>query len=243
MLLKPETYWSNPPYGLEGNQVEPGNSDSGNGDISGEETIPVKANRLNMSVLCVAGKKAVHKKAIIRKKTVNKFKTALGLIVTRGATGAAQETGHMRLNFKEDPSEERKWVLQGAFADRIIFTGYLHLTRGLIDWTYIFYPRLSVYRMPYPQLIEELRKALRFIWEVGSELEKGWCEVRQVESNKEKAKSKNVEKIGDTDKDLLEYVLPQQGHKTGYSPGSKEMGDNEGYVNIFLLITSDFTCD
>jgi hypothetical protein len=75
-----------------------------------------------MSMLCVAGKKAVHKSAVIRKKTVNRLKIALALIVTRGAITTPRGNGNLGLSFKEEVTEEREWVLQGTL-DIYIFCG------------------------------------------------------------------------------------------------------------------------
>jgi len=121
----------------------------------------MEADRLNMSMLCVTGKKYVHKSAVIRKKTGSKIKHAISLIVTRGAKAIPQGNGELELSFKEEPSEETKWVLQ--------------------NWTYIFYPSLAVYRMPYPQLVKALREALRETWRAGVELEKLWDSLRSRE--------------------------------------------------------------
>jgi hypothetical protein len=133
MLLKPDSYWPNPPYGPKGGKpvVESGSNSNSNNpttgdgediDGGGEEMIPPavtkSSDRLNMSLLCIAGKKALHKKAVIRKIIQRKFKVALGLIVVRGAetdvSSQEEEKGReMGLRFKDDASEERKWVLQG----------------------------------------------------------------------------------------------------------------------------------
>ena len=44
----------------------------------------------------------------------------------------------------------------------------------LIDWTYIITPTLSIYRMPYLELVLLLRTALRNLFDKGTIMERQW---------------------------------------------------------------------
>jgi hypothetical protein len=74
---------------------------------------------VGMSVMCILGKKSVHKSAVIRRKIATRLKTALSLIVTRGANVEKRisSTGKDRklLVFDEEDGGGKKWTLSGAF--------------------------------------------------------------------------------------------------------------------------------
>lgn len=78
---------------------------------------------------------------------------------------------------------------------------------GLIDWTYMVIPRLEVYRMPMPQLIQEMREALRTIYEKAQRLEAYWEKnnaPRVQQNNAVRAKRK----VHDGEKTPLDVVKP-----------------------------------
>ncbi|KAJ7856535.1 hypothetical protein B0H13DRAFT_1564003, partial [Mycena leptocephala] len=87
-----------------------------------------------------------------RVQIVRRFKTAVGLIATRGAA-VTEVKGRLRLVFDE-ANLAQSWILQG--------------------WTYYLRPSLEMYRMPYPELVNILRPALRYLWTRGTEMEAQW---------------------------------------------------------------------
>ncbi|TFK45183.1 hypothetical protein OE88DRAFT_1640271 [Heliocybe sulcata] len=92
----------------------------------------------------------------VKRKVAWRIKTALNLIVTRGA-----DVRTVR-NVK---GKEQKLLVEGE------------PSRDLIrqDWTYVFVPALEVYRMPYEILIPMLREALLLITARAHVLEKRWA--------------------------------------------------------------------
>ncbi|KAJ6464033.1 hypothetical protein C8R45DRAFT_506942 [Mycena sanguinolenta] len=83
---------------------------------------------------------------------LRRFKTAVSLVVTRGAA-AREVKGRLRLVFDETDTGE--WILPG--------------------WTYYLRPGLELYRMPYPDLVNALRPALRDLWKRGTLQEERWA--------------------------------------------------------------------
>ncbi|KAF7343334.1 hypothetical protein MVEN_01765700 [Mycena venus] len=89
-----------------------------------------------------------------RVQILRRFKTAVGLIATRGAAAkGVGANGLLRLVFDEADAAEG-WILQG--------------------WTYYLRPSLELLKMPYPELVNLLRPALRDLWERGNKLEVQW---------------------------------------------------------------------
>jgi hypothetical protein len=41
-------------------------------------------------------------------------------------------------------------------------------------WTYVFFPKLEIYRMPYPKLVRLMRQALSYLKVAAEVLEKSW---------------------------------------------------------------------
>ncbi|KZT04862.1 uncharacterized protein LAESUDRAFT_681933 [Laetiporus sulphureus 93-53] len=97
--------------------------------------------RLNVSFVRLMSK-SLAKSSVVRSKVGLKMKTAISLIVTRGADVETDEKGRKKIVFKEGDIGD-KWILS--------------------EWTYIHSPTLEVYRMPYYDLIPALRKTLKAV--------------------------------------------------------------------------------
>lgn len=123
------------------------------------------ACRINMSLLKVLGKN-VSRSAVVRKRIGYRVKTALGLIVSRGADVELDTKGRERVVFKQEDAGQ-KWVLQ--------------------DWTYYMLPTLELYRMPIQTLIPSLRRALITVNQRARQLdERGWQRVASPDGKAKK---------------------------------------------------------
>lgn len=69
--------------------------------------------RLNMSILNIAPKATIHKKAVVRRAVTRRVHCAFSLIVTRGADCARDAEGRNVLVFREKDIGAH-WVAQGA---------------------------------------------------------------------------------------------------------------------------------
>ncbi|KAF5384262.1 hypothetical protein D9615_003433 [Tricholomella constricta] len=120
-----------------------------------------KKNRVPMSFINATSKKRTSNKRHIRHKIASRMKIAINLIVSRGAD-TIESNGKRRLvmNEKEAETLSDKWISPG--------------------WTYIFFPTLEIYRMPYHDMIPMLRMALRRIWQQSQAMETVW-ERRVIE--------------------------------------------------------------
>ncbi|KAI0795474.1 hypothetical protein C8Q75DRAFT_452684 [Abortiporus biennis] len=98
-----------------------------------------KRGQLGMSMMRIVSKKTIHKSAVIRKAIMKKIKTALYLIAIRGANVVKDGKGSKTIVFRKEDIGDR-WILQ--------------------DWTYLVFPTLLLYRMPYTDLIPPLRNCL-----------------------------------------------------------------------------------
>ena len=54
---------------------------------------------------------------------------------------------------------------------------------ALIGWSYVFFPTIEVYRMPYPDLVNCIRDALRFVYTKASAMEQGWLKAEERKLN------------------------------------------------------------
>ncbi|KAJ7768527.1 hypothetical protein B0H16DRAFT_319000 [Mycena metata] len=93
-----------------------------------------------------------------------RFKIAVDLIATRGAVGK-EVKGRLRLAFDENDTKD--WILHG--------------------WTYFVRPTLALYRIPYPELVNLLRTALRELFTRGTQMEEEWT-ARSLHSKDFKSK-------------------------------------------------------
>ncbi|GAA6030074.1 hypothetical protein JCM8097_009242 [Rhodosporidiobolus ruineniae] len=101
-----------------------------------------------LSLTLMVGKKKVHKSAVIRERVKRRVREAVRLVVVRGARAeASEEKGEkgVRLRERKDGGEwetgPRRWLLPGY-----------HYVLSV--------PSLDLYRVPLPELVEHLRKAL-----------------------------------------------------------------------------------
>lgn len=108
--------------------------------------------------------------AVIRSKIATKIKTALSLIVTRGADVQRDAKGREMLVFNQGDAGP-DWILAGASSASAATTSYEHPA----DWTYVFRPKLQLYRMPYEELIPILRDGLNSVRLRAQWLESQWC--------------------------------------------------------------------
>ena len=107
--------------------------------------------------------------AVIRSKIATKIKTALAMIVTRGADVRRDTEGKEQIVF--DPSDAgRDWILEGVYAMSVATTS----DDTFVEWTYVVRPRLQLYRMPYQTLIPILRNALISLRSRAQQLESQW---------------------------------------------------------------------
>jgi hypothetical protein len=173
LLQKPEYQWPNPPYPpaeivcWEERVV---NEKRNNPKKSQNATTSV----MDMSLLLVLGKKALHNKATIRRRVSKKLKVAISLIVTRGADVEvipSSETAKSKLRVVFRPERLKPdYVLQGVSIGLFM----LVQTDETSDWTYVLYPQLPLLLMPYPELIQLLKKGLDRVYHEGSKLEAEW---------------------------------------------------------------------
>ncbi|KAI0363957.1 hypothetical protein BV20DRAFT_1057592 [Pilatotrama ljubarskyi] len=112
---------------------------------------------VNMSLLDTAPKSVGGR--VVRQNTLRRFKTAISLIVTRGADVDGPEDGEKKVVFRgADPPEN--WVLP--------------------NWTYIIRPELEAHSMPYSTLIPLLRDVLQLTAATGRRLEREWARLKEV---------------------------------------------------------------
>ncbi|KAI0649854.1 hypothetical protein C8Q79DRAFT_900791 [Trametes meyenii] len=117
---------------------------------------PTKGRSVNMSLLDVAPKSVGGR--VVRQDILRKFKTAISLIVTRGADVEGPE-GQKRVVFR-DVNDAESWILP--------------------NWTYVIRPEHEVYSMPYKRLIPLLRDFLQLTAVTGRRLERDWEKAKQV---------------------------------------------------------------
>ncbi|CDO68610.1 hypothetical protein BN946_scf184996.g41 [Trametes cinnabarina] len=127
---------------------------------------PVKGHSVNMSLLDCAPKSVGGR--VLRQEILRKFKTAISLIVVRGADVVTEEDGTPRLIFNEVEAgdaiseeyaeDDKRWILS--------------------DWTYIIRPELPLYTMPYVSFIPCLREALQRSYVTGRRLEQEWAQTK-----------------------------------------------------------------
>ncbi|KAG6885128.1 hypothetical protein C0993_005706 [Termitomyces sp. T159_Od127] len=165
-LSKPEQVWtapSNTPFDTWTERVQ--RLLNTNADLEkGEERLEVapillnnaKENAIPMSFINATSKKRTSNKKIIRGKIVSRLKVAINLIVSRGAD-VTTVNGKPKLVMNEEEAVKMsdKWVSPG--------------------WTYIFFPTLEIYRMPYHEMIPLLRQSLRRIYDLSQDFERKWA--------------------------------------------------------------------
>ncbi|KAG6819903.1 hypothetical protein H0H93_007540 [Arthromyces matolae] len=138
---------------------------SKNGNLdSGEEPLEVapiildniKENAIPMSFINATSKKRTSSKKHIRVKIATRLKCAINLIVTRGCS-VQEVDGKLQLVMNDKEAEE----MSGKWAS--------------LGWTYVFFPTLHIYRMPYNEMIPLLRNSLRKLYDLSQAMEKEWA--------------------------------------------------------------------
>ncbi|KAI0827311.1 hypothetical protein BC628DRAFT_1368892 [Trametes gibbosa] len=117
---------------------------------------PTRGRRVNMSLLDIAPRNIGGH--VVRQEVLRKFKTAISLIVTRGADVEGAE-GSEKVVFRED-NDPFDWILT--------------------DWVYIIRPEERVYIMPYHHLIPALREVMQITVATGRRLEKEWAKMKEI---------------------------------------------------------------
>jgi len=132
LLIKPSIIWPDPPFHWDSDRKQ--------------------AGRLNMSI-CMQQSTSVHSSSFLRGKMSTKIKTAVSLVVARGANVVTIED-RASIVFDESDAGE-KWLLHG--------------------WTYLIRPTLSLHLMPYTHLIPLMRVALNGVKNTGDAMDKAWA--------------------------------------------------------------------
>ncbi|KAJ7284113.1 hypothetical protein C8J57DRAFT_753915 [Mycena rebaudengoi] len=114
------------------------------------------SNRISVS-LQLASQSTAHRSVHVRVQILRRFKTALSLIAVRAAD-VKEIKGRLRIVFDEKPTEN--WILRG--------------------WTYRLSANPVLYRMPYPELVQVLRPALRKLWHQGTQVEWKWAAAHRA---------------------------------------------------------------
>ena len=176
-----------------GNKRLPGYRSAPRGALK-DLTLKKLALRIPMSYITATSKERMGQKTHMRRRVTTRIKTALNLIVARGAyvdqseiqNGAGQVKGD-ESEIKQNPlpglkfdNEEaslmgEKWIMQGTVYR---YNNFYQLEMPYISthlgWSYIFYPTTEIYNMPYPKLVTLLRQGLKFLYKTATELERRW---------------------------------------------------------------------
>ncbi|CAL1709712.1 unnamed protein product [Somion occarium] len=132
LLQRPQNIWPDPPFHY---------------DTKGTE------RQAKMSFVKVVSIKGIHKSAVIRNRISYRLKTALSMIVIRGADVKLNKKGQEEIVFNENEAG-RHWIMP--------------------NWTYIAAPTLEVYRMPYTELVPALRQLLLRVNSHAAFAERNW---------------------------------------------------------------------
>ncbi|EMD36927.1 hypothetical protein CERSUDRAFT_65676 [Gelatoporia subvermispora B] len=190
LLYAPESPYPDPPYGP-----------------------PAKdARKVNVSLLKIVAKRGVHKSAVIRSRVSIKFKTALSMIVTRGAHAEEDRKGRTRIVFRQEEAGKDRWTLE--------------------NWTYLAHMNLELYRMPYTKLIPDLRRSLEMIRARAEKLEAQWRSlhssrtpiVGRLQSN---MRTKPQAQVQNPPARPQTRTSPQ--HKPGFVPTPRPAGQDRSY--------------
>lgn len=101
-----------------------------------------------MSLTVMAGKKAVHKSAVIRERCKRRMREAIRMVIMRGAR-AGRPGGADALLFDVDEEGAKYWLIPGH--------------------TYIINITLELYLHPFPSLVDAVRKALLLVKRKGGD--------------------------------------------------------------------------
>ena len=151
----------------------------------------VQSGRRNISLLFRTPKKATSKSCVIRRRLRSKMTAAISLVVGRNADAVETDQPASPLSFScscanpiqrpATPSpplnlvcrplqEGECLILQGDCP----FSPACPVSDAYIDWTYLVIPNLALYRMPLPNLVQAVRKALLSLGHQSMRLESSW---------------------------------------------------------------------
>ncbi|KAF9224977.1 hypothetical protein BS17DRAFT_807993 [Gyrodon lividus] len=127
---------------------------------------------LDISLLFHVMKKSTSKRAVLRKKLRTKMTSAIALVVTRGAD-AVDVSGGLGVEAEEGTMHT---LPVDSYPPLMMVVNPMPVDRHLVlkDWTYVITPNLKVYRMPLPNLVQAVRKALTFLKHHASRMEASW---------------------------------------------------------------------
>ncbi|KAG8999207.1 hypothetical protein FRB94_006396 [Tulasnella sp. JGI-2019a] len=116
----------------------------------------LKDGQVTMSVALLVPV-ALHTSGCIRSIIRARVREALKLVVVRGACSSEvkdRKGSRAIVELSEDDADPERWITKG--------------------WTYIFRPRLPVYKSPMPELVDEVRDALATVKIMTETLEDRW---------------------------------------------------------------------
>ena len=148
----------------------------------------VQSGRRNISLLFHTPKKATSKSCVIRRRLRSKMTSlvmghnadametdqpARPLSFSRSCANPKQRpaTPYPPLNLVCRPLQEgERLILQGDCP----FSPARPVSDAYIDWTYLVIPNLALYKMPLPNLVQAVRKALLSLGHQSMRLESSW---------------------------------------------------------------------
>ena len=89
---------------------------------------------------------------------------------------------------------------------------------ALIGWSYVFFPTFEVHRMPYPDLVNCIRDALRCVYTKASAMEQGWLKAEERKLNFKNTSSSNPSKPGPSSR---APTIPRKSPKAENAEGKK----------------------
>ena len=153
------------------------------------------ARRIPMSYLTATSKERMGNKTHMRRRITTRIKTALNLIVTRGAYEDQSNIQIPRLKFDNEEASimGERWIMQGMVY-RCNDSTNLKCHSTHLGWSYIFYPTTEIYNMSYPKLVTLLRQGLKSLYNNASELERRWLKEALLSEPRPRLASGVVEK-------------------------------------------------
>ena len=129
---------------------------------------PELQRSVDMSMQVVAFHSRVVLRSIVRYKIKRRLREAVKLIVTRGAAVEESRKG-LKIVFRAEDVGADRWIVPGACvslprAGRLL----IHMS----DWTYMALPTTKLFRMPFVEQLDLMRKALETLRRRIPEVEK-----------------------------------------------------------------------
>ena len=137
--------------------------------------------RIPLSICIATSKARMGQLRTTRSKIERRVRAGLSLMMTHGAyepgsigdpSGAGTDcvSEPIAFNVEEARNMGSEWTMRGTHCNLY----KRHTVDAVQGWTYIFYPTIEVYRMPYPTLITLLRQCIANLNSKATALEKGW---------------------------------------------------------------------